>query len=120
MPRPLVVFTSYPGKGRVHDRRTVGGAAYTKRLLAAPRAAAPGLGDGVSGAILEGEGDGRDEGIQVPRAWRRGSLGSVSRAALLALRRPAETVLVSYEVNMVGARLTNLAFLLLLALARRL
>src|SRR6185503_1910461 len=117
---PIVVFTSYPGKGRLHDRRTVGGAAYTKRLLAALREAAPDREIEVIGEVLEGEGGGREGGILVTRAWRRGSIGSVSRAALLAVQRPVKTVLVSYEFNMVGARLANLVFLLLLALARRL
>jgi glycosyltransferase involved in cell wall biosynthesis len=121
--RSILVFSSYPRPGRLHDGLTVGGAAYTKALLTALRAMEPDLEIEVIGEV-HGQGpagveeEGGEGGIVVRRIWKRGQVPSILRALLHVFRSPIGTLVVSYEVTMVGGKAVNAIFLLGVALLR--
>ena len=120
--RSILVFSSYPRPGRLHDGLTVGGAAYTKSILTALHTLDGDLRIEVIGELHGQERRGAissdEDGIAVRRIWRRGRIASLLRALVHAFRSPLKTVAVSYEVSMVGGKAANALFLLGMALLR--
>lgn len=113
-----VFFSSFPQKDQIHSPQIVGGAAYTKSLLLQLHRRSPQTRFTVYAERFNGEMSSsfEDYGIKVKRQWVRNNLVSIYRSVLSLSHESANSVVVSYEVNMVGNVFSNIVLLLALTL----
>jgi len=109
IPEKLVVITSFPTKGIIHDEAVVGIASYAKNTLLALKSAQKGLEITVLAEILSRKEAYEDEGISVKRTWKRGSflLFPHLLREILSIK-DTKNILIEFEVAMFG----NFAYLL--------
>ncbi len=100
----LLVISSYPSKGEIHHRKTVGIASYAKNTLLGIKENSKEIDILVLAEKLQGEPRKyEDGGIKVRRVWERGSFLSFPLLFLEALRNPLyKNVLLEFEVSMFG------------------
>jgi len=112
----IVFFSSYPHKDETHSAEVVGGAAYTKSLLLQLHKQAPQVGFTVYAERFNDEAQPShiDQGIQVKQSWKRNNIHSIFQSVRDIARQNIDSVVVSYEINMVGGVMANIVFLLAL------
>lgn len=113
-----VFFSSYPQKDQIHSPQIVGGAAYTKSLLLQLHRQSPQTQFTVYAETFNDDvpTSYEDSGIKVKRQWVRNNFVSIFRSVLSLSHEGANSVVVSYEVNMVGNVFSNIVLLLALTL----
>jgi len=99
----LVVISSFPPKGIVHDKSVVGIASYAKNTLLGLKNYSPQTNITVLAEILDKKENYDDERINVNRVWKRGSFSAFPSLikSVLALKN-TKTVLIEFEVAMFG------------------
>jgi len=99
----LVVITSFPPKGIIHDKSVVGIASYAKNTLLGLKKYKKELDITVLAEILNQKENYEDEDILVKRAWKRASFGIFPRLLkeIFALK-DTKDVLIEFEVAMFG------------------
>lgn len=113
-----VFFSSYPQKDQIHSPQIVGGAAYTKSLLLQLHRQSPQTQFTVYAETFNDDvpTSYEDNGIKVKRQWVRNNFVSIFRSVLSLSHESANSVVVSYEVNMVGNVFSNIVLFLALTL----
>ena len=99
----LVVISSFPPKGIVHDKSVVGIASYAKNTLLGLKNYSPQTNITVLAEILYKKEKYEDEKINVNRVWKRGSFSAFPSLikSVLALKN-TKIVLIEFEVAMFG------------------
>ena len=99
----LLVISSYPSKGSIHDKKTVGIASYAKNTLLGMKASNPNLKIEVLAEKLEGEEISYEEDeMIVRRIWKRGSILSFFSLFNHARKSKAKHIMIEFEVSMFG------------------
>src|ERR1035437_4056562 len=95
----LVVITSFPPKGIVHDKSVVGIASYAKNTLLALKKHKKELEIIVLAEIINQKENYEDEGVLVKRVWKRGSFTIFLQFVreILALK-DSKNILIEFEV----------------------
>jgi glycosyltransferase involved in cell wall biosynthesis len=115
----IIFFSSYPSRGRIHDQKIVGGAAYTKNLLLQMLKISPSTSLKVYAERFDNEIQTySEENVTVKRIWKRNNALSVIKSVFSLMNEKEPTVAVSFEINMVGGPAVTILFLLLLPLLR--
>ncbi len=123
MKKELLVISSFPERGLVHGKQTVGVASYTKNTLLGMIAAAKQENKELEITVLAEKLTGQeheyqDEGIVVKRIWKRNNIPSWFTLWKQAISSPAKDVFIAFELAMFGGSLGLLFFLKLLLLLR--
>lgn len=115
----LVVITSFPPKGIVHDKSVVGIASYAKNTLLNLKKYKKELEITVLAEILNQKESYEDENILVKRAWKRGTFRLFPHlfGEILALK-DTKSILIEFEVAMFGDFLYLLPFPIFLLLLK--
>lgn len=116
--KELLVIASYPPKGEIHGRPTVGVASYTKHTL---RSLEPNVAITVLAEQLPNEKTSYQEGnINIVRLWRRNSLLTFPRILFVLLTKHQNTsnILLPFELAMFGGALSLIPFVLFLIILR--
>ena len=117
----LVVITSFPQKGNVHDKKVVGIASYSKNTLLAIKQYKKTLKITVIAEILNRKKEKyEDSGIKIKRVWKRNSFFSFFPLIkeVLVESRGTKNILIEFEVSMFGNTFHILPFPLLLLILR--
>jgi len=115
----LVVITSFPPKGIVHDKSVVGIASYAKNTLLGLKKYKKELEITVLGEVLNQKESYEDEGIIIKRIWKRGSFVLFPKLLkeVLTLKN-TKNILIEFEVAMFGDFLYLLPFPIFLLLLK--
>ncbi len=113
----LLIFSSYPAMGVVHDTKTVGVASYTKNIL---REIKKNLSIEISvyAEYFKKQETYREDDVTVNRIWQRNNIESLISCFSSMFRSSTEDILISYEANMVGGILSNIVFFILMTISR--
>ncbi len=121
----LIVITSYPKKGKVHDVETVGIASYTKNTLLSILKAAKRIKKNPYIVVLaeqittEKENIYTDEGIKVYRIWKRGSILTYFQLISSVFKFwKTKKILIEFELSMFGHYFNLILFPLFLFLLK--
>lgn len=99
----LLVVSSYPPKGEIHYKKTVGIASYTKNTLLGIKSQSPSLEILVFGEKLDdGAPEYEDENIKVKRIWKRKSFSTFPILLSNILKSNYKNILFEFEVSMFG------------------
>lgn len=107
----IIVFSSYPRQGFTHGVETVGGASYTKVLFTKLKELQPDLLITIFSEVLTHKTSYEEDGLHIHRIWTRNNILSLISTIFRILKNPSKTIVVSYEINMVGGIITNFIFL---------
>jgi glycosyltransferase involved in cell wall biosynthesis len=116
--KKLVVISSYPEKGFIHGRKTVGVASYTKNTLLALKRTNKNLKIVVLGEILDRPEQYLEEGIQIKRIWRRSKFIDIFKIPFAVQKEKSDKVVVAFEAYMFGGFLKLFFFLLTLLIMK--
>ncbi len=112
----LIVVTSYPEKGLIHGKKTVGVASYAKNtILGLSTAGKEKLDITVLAEKLPGQKDEyQEDNVTVIRCWQRNSWSAYWQIAKEIKKINAEKVMIEFEMAMFGSSFKNILFPLLL------
>lgn len=120
MRKNLLVISSYPPKGIVHDKKVVGVATYTKNTLLGLKKVSPDFDITVLAEKLEGEKNYTENGISIKRVWKRKSIFAYPSLLQQIYRlKDIKSIVLEFELSMFGGMLSLLflpLFLLILNL----
>lgn len=109
---PLIVISSYPAKGYIHGKGTVGIASYAKNSLLGIKDAAKKEGNGLEVAVLaeklrDTPSQYQENGFKIYRSWERNNIYSYIILLWEIIKRPSyKTVLFEFELAMFGGALS--------------
>ena len=110
----ILVVTSYPEKGTIHGKGTVGIASYTKNTLLHILKHNPLLSFTILAEILSNRETYKEDGMNIRRMWKRNSLPSLFEL-FLHMMKPYKHIVIPFEVYMFGNSFYAGIFLLFLA-----
>ena len=116
--KQLLVISSYPEKGSVHGKKTVGVASYTKNTLLALKKESPNLEITVLAEQFNKIETYQEQGILIKRIWKRNSFLSVVKIFKYLLDNREKSVLICFEGFMFGRAPFTGCFLASLTLAK--
>lgn len=114
----LLVITSYPSKGSIHDKKTVGIASYAKNTLLGIKEAKPDIKITILAEKLGDELTYSENSMEIKRIWKRGKILSFLGIFNEALKNPAKNILLEFEVSMFGNAIHTSPLPFLIALLR--
>ncbi len=110
----ILIVTSYPEKGTIHGKGTVGIASYTKNTLLHILKIKPKLSFTVFAEILSKNETYIEDGMNIRRMWQRNSLSSLL-GLFQEMMNPYREIVIPFEVYMFGNTFFAGIFLLFLA-----
>lgn len=116
--KQLLVISSYPEKGSVHGKKTVGVASYAKNTLLALKKENPDLEITVLAEQFDNVKTYQEQGILVKRIWKRNNFLSIVKIFKHLLNNRGKPVLVCLEGFMFGQAPFTGCFLASLTLAK--
>jgi glycosyltransferase involved in cell wall biosynthesis len=116
--KDILVFSSFPKKGKTHEKNTVGVASYTKNILKHVSQYDSSFRFTVLSEVLTKPETYQEENITVQRVWKRNQIPSIVKTVLTMRSLPQQHVLVSFEIRMVGSMSVNIPFFLSLILLK--
>lgn len=118
MANNFIIVTSYPDKGSVHSPRTVGVASYTKQLLQGMLKVNQKSQITVLAERFAEQANYIEDGMQINRLWKRGSLGEILKIWIKLVRSHEKVIVLSFEAYMFGNLLLGFVALCLFSILR--
>lgn len=115
----LIVISSYPPKGQIHGKGTVGVAMCAKNtLLSMSRGKNPPKILVLAEKLINSPQKYREDNVTVKRCWQRNSLSIYYHLLENLLQNPTNKVMIEFEVAMLGNPLINVFFPLFILILR--
>jgi len=114
----LLVVTSYPEKGVIHSKKTVGIASYTKTLLQGLIKYTDDFKITILAEYFNQANSYLEEGLQIERIWQRNNLVSFFKLGSKIIHSKNDSLILSFEAYMFGSPLYNLLVLFFLLIAK--